>query len=92
MDPEEVLRRLRALAADAIESEEHGAIISEAHELFQALDEWLTNGGFLPADWHGSSESRRLQEALRLLNVCRPPVYGAKEWAKARIALSPIDL
>lgn len=46
MDPNETLRQLRGeLATDR-------AFIGEpVKELFEALDEWLTKGGFLPTEW-----------------------------------------
>jgi hypothetical protein len=60
MDPNEALRRLRAAvaalgaipAADGTPLAEHGADVLEHWE---ALDQWLTRGGFLPDGWaqHG---------------------------------------
>ena len=54
MDPNEVLRLLR-LTCKQFAVDEHPAI-RQAHaeeiiEHFEALDEWLSRGGFLPADW-----------------------------------------
>lgn len=52
MDPDEALRVAREAAAAVIKYG-NGASLS-AHELaeaFQALDEWLTKGGFAPSDW-----------------------------------------
>ncbi|QAY12008.1 hypothetical protein SEA_RAHEL_57 [Mycobacterium phage Rahel] len=43
MDPNETLGDLR----DCIE----GQRWDEAAEHFEALDGWLTHGGFLPTDW-----------------------------------------
>jgi hypothetical protein len=45
MDPTACLDELRA----AVEAEDHEAAI----ELFVGLDEWLSRGGFLPAQWDG---------------------------------------
>ena len=68
MDPNEALRQLRALAAKVITSVDAYEGLDEADEeeleemalageslasQFQALDEWLSKGGFLPADWRG---------------------------------------
>ncbi len=47
MDPNTTLARLRELAAAADDVEE----AAELAEAFHALDEWLSRGGFLPADW-----------------------------------------
>lgn len=43
MDPNETLRRIRA----AIRNDETG----ELAELVEALDDWLSGGGFLPSAW-----------------------------------------
>jgi len=54
MDPDEVLRRVRALvkalgdSEDASDSLLLGVALVEA---FEALDGWLSRGGFLPAAW-----------------------------------------
>ena len=46
MDPNATLRAIRVhLAA---EEPEPGSLA----ELVEALDEWITRGGFLPSDWH----------------------------------------
>lgn len=42
MDPNETLKNLRKYASDTG---------GEFGEQFEALDEWLSKGGFLPADW-----------------------------------------
>lgn len=66
MDPNETLRRLRAAIASAnlISDDYHNAdddetvmiedVISTLDDvagMAEALDEWLTKGGFPPADW-----------------------------------------
>ena len=59
MDPEANLKELRELTkmvaeADLNDKDGLEAIAETAPrmaELFQALDEWLTKGGFLPKDW-----------------------------------------
>ncbi|MDP8971195.1 MAG: hypothetical protein M3N52_12020 [Actinomycetota bacterium] len=53
MDPNEALTRARA-HADAILNDEHADPAAECEplaEAFQALDEWLGRGGFLPEAW-----------------------------------------
>jgi hypothetical protein len=52
MDPNENLRRLRAL----VESSNTDNVLqtpreAEIVDLFEALDQWITNGGFIPDDW-----------------------------------------
>lgn len=51
MDPNEALAMLRAwvLAVHEYGSDESSEI--GAAQAFEGLDEWLTNGGFKPADW-----------------------------------------
>lgn len=59
MDPDEALRLAREAAEDLqrqLDSEDpsSSAIEQEAAKLrehFTALDEWISSGGFLPADW-----------------------------------------
>ncbi len=60
MDPEANLREQRKLAAEIVSApdpvDEAGYIelderANRLADLVQALDEWLTKGGFLPADW-----------------------------------------
>lgn len=52
MDPNETLKRLRKLAkriGSMAEPYDDDAL--ELAELVDALDQWITNGGFLPRDW-----------------------------------------
>lgn len=54
MDVEAVLARARAAANETFvaKNNEDAAYIGEQlAEAFQALDEWLVKGGFLPAEW-----------------------------------------
>ena len=57
MDPDVALEVARESAAGimaALDSENAAEILMYAEmlaERFQALDEWLTRGGFLPAAW-----------------------------------------
>lgn len=69
MDPDVTLRRLRELAGEieaiADKPTEAGAahaaaqsslasLSAELAELFDALDDWILRGGFLPAAWAGA--------------------------------------
>jgi hypothetical protein len=56
MDPDEALRELLRLADVELNSEQPAGDPYRMAELVQALDGWLTSGGFLPARW--SSERR----------------------------------
>ena len=70
MDPTENLRRQRELAKQIVsildntgdeglsELEELDVIdfANELAELVQGLDQWLSRGGFLPADWKRANE------------------------------------
>lgn len=55
MDPNATLDVLRELVRQAWESDLQGEptdrIRDEMAEYFDALDAWLTGGGFLPAEW-----------------------------------------
>jgi hypothetical protein len=57
MDPNKTLASLRAALEDAraaAEGDSNDAEIEawqEVGEYVEALDEWLTKGGFLPDDW-----------------------------------------
>lgn len=50
MDPGETLRRLRVWATDAI-MEDRTDSERDAAELWDALDRWLSSGGFPPDAW-----------------------------------------
>ena len=60
MDPNETLRMIREVVAweqNRTGDETYGAddfadMLGEVTELIADLDEWLTRGGFLPADWN----------------------------------------
>ncbi len=57
MDPDANLKRQRELAQAIIVADEKGRasevedMAVELAELVQALDGWLTGGGFVPTDW-----------------------------------------
>lgn len=57
MDPEEALRRIRALAddydrnADNWDESEFGSTLAAITKTFQGLDTWLSSGGFPPNAW-----------------------------------------
>lgn len=49
MDPDETLIRLRERVNACFD-------LYELQELFNSLDTWLCNGGFLPTDWERAKE------------------------------------
>lgn len=53
MDPNEILRHIRELSQQAAE----GIDVHRSERMirwnFKELDNWLSNGGFLPAEWYG---------------------------------------
>lgn len=56
MDPDDVLRRLRANAKVLMDNAWAGeridsVLVYETLELFEALDEWIYEEGALPKDW-----------------------------------------
>lgn len=51
MDVNVILAKLRAAASLVLDSEDESAYATALAEQVEALDEWLSKGGFLPADW-----------------------------------------
>lgn len=51
MDPNETLRLLREWTRNALNDEYPSLVALEGAEHFEALDEWLSKGGFFPDDW-----------------------------------------
>lgn len=56
MDPNETLTKLREIKRRIQANVDTGTPLSPADapdmaDLFEALDDWLSKGGFLPADW-----------------------------------------
>lgn len=61
MDPNEALKNARE-ALIAFHAEEDSTLIEEAAgrlaDAFEALDEWLMKGGFMPEAWERAHEER----------------------------------
>lgn len=72
MDPNKVLKKARAKAERILNDDSNTAEAQAFAEHFQALDEWLSNGGFLPEDWR----ALRLAPAERC-RECHLPQNGA---------------
>jgi hypothetical protein len=69
MDPNIVLTKLRELFAsldeDGTRFDDVLTVMEEVQENFEALDKWLTSGGFLPEGWQreiacGNCGSKRI--------------------------------
>lgn len=60
MDPDMTLHELRELCAEALA--ESGAkrtdLVDEIAEKFDALDDWLSKGGFVPGAWLATEDHR----------------------------------
>lgn len=54
MDPDEALKRIRAL----YDADHDSYTAEELIDLIQGLDEWLSRGGFLPKAWIGTADER----------------------------------
>lgn len=52
MDPNATLEQIRRLFSDTDTWD--GLTLAEVKEHFEALDQWLSRGGFLPAAWNAS--------------------------------------
>ncbi len=64
MDPNAALQRLREILSLANTDDPPGSIdmeqmLTEAGELFRGLDEWIGDGGVLPADWNPATYKSR---------------------------------
>lgn len=57
MDPDATLARVRELIARLAARPDRSGNDDELALRFQALDEWLTGGGFLPRDWRPPASS-----------------------------------
>lgn len=61
MDPNTALANARTAArlilADADADASHSALADELAEAFEALDGWLSRGGFLPDSWTGAASA-----------------------------------
>lgn len=53
MDPDETLRQIRALCNEIAmaAAAERAELAEQLAERVEALDEWMTKGGFAPAAW-----------------------------------------
>lgn len=65
MDPDEALVALRDCAQDLTNGTDeysYAETVNTMVEQFEALDDWLTRGGLLPADW--KSQARNVRELI----------------------------
>jgi hypothetical protein len=69
MDPNACLAEIRTLVHQKFEN---GWSIEDAdrfYELVQSLDEWLSNGGFLPEWWKLAAKEKHWQHVLTSTNA-----------------------
>lgn len=64
MDPNETLNRMRTITSR--EAEWDNLTLAELAELFEAMDGWLTRGGFLPEAWCSPSTELAAQRATKV--------------------------
>jgi hypothetical protein len=58
VDPNIALDKLREMCAESLDdggNDRAGDIATQ----FEALDQWLSNGGFLPSEWHRETDKLR---------------------------------
>jgi hypothetical protein len=53
MDPNEALAQIREITGTAMRGQAYDA--DRLVDLIAGLDQWLTDGGFLPANWQRTS-------------------------------------
>ena len=51
MDPTANLKELRELYKSVLKDGSDNDTLNRMAELIEALDQWITNGGFLPNQW-----------------------------------------
>ena len=63
MDPNIALDKLREMCRRALDEDSPEDIESDLAEdiceAFEALDQWLSNGGFLPSEWRQPADTLR---------------------------------
>ena len=64
MDPNTCLEMCRKLAKRALQGEE--VDVEELAEAFQNLDNWLSEGGFLPSEWRRDDTARLERTSIPL--------------------------
>lgn len=72
MDPNETLKELRQIVND-----KQRIVVDDyirMRELFQALDQWLTRGGFPPGDWIKVHNLRKRKD-----EICRDSIPSNPE-------------
>lgn len=58
MDPDACLKEIREiLRSRPKDSDEYTSLMDRLVELVHALDEWLSNGGYMPESWQKSDHS-----------------------------------
>lgn len=58
MDPDANLTELRRLVSGVLQDPAYEPVAVRTAELFEALDRWISRGGFLPAAWRMNDENK----------------------------------
>lgn len=92
MDPDAALARIRLLAVTALGGRV-GAAHAELADCVHSLDEWITRGGFLPADWADTRRRGADRTALtgeRQAQLPPRPRNGEAEDTPDGVGLGPV--
>ncbi len=95
MDPNAALDELRALAAEQnaapVRSQaDEAATAARMADLFQALDQWISRGGFLPVAWKLAQDFHQASETTKAAQATKwtPPAPPVTETPAAIYAIS----
>lgn len=94
MDPTANLAMQRSLAKLIIADDANYAHAAELAEHVEALDEWISNGGFLPSQWPTPASPEGLREAAQKIEsiVDDNDVYGIlRAFDRADVADELVD-
>jgi hypothetical protein len=58
MDPDECLRTIREIVQRINDDDHLESDLGELSDAFEALDGWLSRGGFLPDDWKDANKHK----------------------------------
>jgi hypothetical protein len=84
MDPDTALANAREAAADydkATSISQENDAAERLVEAFQALDQWLSRDGFLPADWRSDDEKAEDEDPTIRCRDCEHPLHHRPEKA-----------
>jgi hypothetical protein len=95
MDPNELLKELKDLVAgikkrecESIATpEEMIELYVELAEKFEALDVWLTKGGFIPSQWRAVKDAKR----INLRNLCYANLKSQGVTSFRGLSIHPVE-